>query len=102
GRNVIVLNSGSADYATRAWCMLELTTSAVRSDATGELLNRAKLDASLHAAQRDAEGFAKIARSLRNLVVIGEPGSDATEFYRDLTRNREKLMVYNAVIESRN
>ena len=55
----IVLNTGSADYATRAWCMFELMLASLSRAARPTLLNHDRLEGALRAAREEAERYVK-------------------------------------------
>jgi hypothetical protein len=55
----LVLNTGSSDYATRAWCMLELMLAAMSRAPNPTLLNHTQLEEPLSEARQLAESYLK-------------------------------------------
>jgi hypothetical protein len=97
----LVLNSGAADYATRAWCMFELMLAAMSRAPRPTLLNHAHLDAPLRAARDLAAGYLKQSGWNQQGMLGAFGGGLTNQSFAKWTRDPMNVMIYNAVINGR-
>lgn len=85
-QNVIVLNEGSSDYETRAWCMLELMLSAFKNS----IINQ-------HTIQRNLNDAVKKAREY-----VKHAGWSDDSMQKHFTSGLTNVAIYNHMIDIRN
>jgi hypothetical protein len=95
----IVLNTGSADYSTRAWCMFELMLAAMNRAPRPTLLNYDRLDEPLRNARQLAESYLKHStwnqRQMSNAFGRGLTNATFAEWSRDPIN----VALYNASLD---
>jgi len=97
----LVLNVGSADYSTRAWCMFELMLAAMSRAPRPTLLNHDKLDEPLaEAAQLAARYLEESGWNQQQLLKAFRGGLNSTT-YAQWARDPANVALYNASIEGR-
>lgn len=97
----LVLNAGSDDYSTRAWCMFELILAAMSRAQRPTLLNHAGLDEPLREAKRLAEGYVKQAGLNQQGMLKAFGGGLTTASFNDWARNPMNIALYNASIDGK-
>lgn len=97
----VVLNTGSDDYSTRAWCMLELMLAAMSKAKNPTLLNHDRLDKPLNEARELAEHYLKHSVWNQQQMLRGFGGGLTMSSYRDWSRDLTNVALYNASIEGR-
>lgn len=95
----LVLNTGSADYSTRAWCMLELMLSAMNRASPPTLLNHDRLDEPLSDARRLAETYLKHSVWNRQQMSAAFGGGLTNASFAKWTRNPMNVALHNASIQ---
>ena len=97
----LVLNTGSEDYKTRAWCMLELMLTAMNRAPRPTLLNHEHLDSPLGAAMGLAQDY--LTQSVWNQQQLAKAfshGSTSAAF-RAWSRDPVNVALYNASNQGR-
>lgn len=97
----IVLNTGSADYSTRAWCMLELILAALSRASRPVLLNHDKLDAPLSAATKLAQKYVQESIWNQQGMLKAFPGGMTGAGFAKWARDPINVALYNASIDGR-
>lgn len=97
----LVLNTGSADYSTRAWCMFELMLAAMSRAPLPTLLNHDRLEGPLCDARQLAESYLK--QSVWNKQQMSKTfGSGLTSAtFAKWGRDPMNVALYNAAIDGR-
>jgi hypothetical protein len=98
----IVLNTGSADYSTRAWCMLELMLAVMNRAPEPTLLNHDRLDEPLRAARELAESYIKDSKwnQMEMLKAFGSGLTNVT--FAQWARDPINIALYNAALDEKN
>lgn len=97
----LVLNTGSADYATRAWCMLELMLAAMSRAVRPTLLNHDQLEGPLDRAKRRAEQYVKHARWNQQEMLRAFSGGVTNATFDGWASDPANVGLYNATIDRR-
>ena len=97
----LVLNTGSADYSTRAWCMFELILAAMSRARRPTLLNHDRLDESLREAKQLAEKYVMQAGLNEQGMLKAFRGGLTNASYTSWTRDSMNVMLYNASFEGK-
>lgn len=98
---VLVLNTGSRDYATRAWCMLELMLAAMSPTPRPTLLNHDALDEPLRTAKELAEGYMRHAGLNQQGMADAFRRGLTNATYREWARNPINVAAYNESLDGR-
>ena len=97
----VVLNAGSADYSTRAWCMLELMLAAMSRTPQPTLLNHDQLDGPLRDARQLAETYLKHSVWNQKQMVKAFRGGLTHATFREWSHDPMNLALYNDSIKGR-
>lgn len=97
----LVLNTGAADYATRAWCMFELMLAAMNRAKRPTLLNHAQLDGPLQAARQEAANLLALTGWNQQNMLAAFGGGLTNRSFAQFARKPEFVMIYNARIDGR-
>lgn len=97
----VVLNTGSADYSTRAWCMFELMLAAMSRTPQPTLLNHDRLEEPLRNATQLAKSY--LQESVWNQQQMSSAwGSGLTSAsFAKWSRDPINIAIYNAAIDGR-
>jgi hypothetical protein len=97
----LVLNTGSADYKTRAWCMLELMLTSMSRGSKPTLLNQENLDLPLKAALEQAR--VNVQYSVWNQQRLAKAFRDRSDRapLKTWSRNRTNLAIYSTWFQGR-
>jgi hypothetical protein len=95
----VVLNTGSDDYATRAWCMLELMLTAMAPAPRPTLLNHEHLDSPLSAAVKQAQAYVRHGVWHQQSLAKALQGRSDSEGFRAWSRDLTNVALYNERIE---
>ena len=98
---VLVLNTGSADYSMRAWCMFELMLAAMSRASRPTLLNHDQLDEPLREARQIAENYLKNAGLNQQGMLKMFRGGLTNANFAQWSRDPMNVALYNASIEGR-
>jgi hypothetical protein len=97
----LVLNTGSADYATRAWCMFELMLAAMSRAAAPTLLNHDRLDEPLREARQLARQYLQESGWNQQQMLGAFGGGVTNSTYAAWVRDPINVALYNATIDRR-
>lgn len=97
----LVLNTGSADYSTRAWCMFELMVAAMSRAQRPTLLNHDQLEESLREAKHLAESYLKDAGWNQQGMLKAFRGGLTNATFAKWARDPVNVALYNASIDGR-
>jgi hypothetical protein len=99
---IVVLNTGSVDYSTRAWCMLELMLASMNQTPDRNILNHNQLDEPLRNATRLAESYVEHS-DWNQQQMLEYFGSGVTwTTVNKWTRDLGNVGMYNTSIDKRN
>jgi hypothetical protein len=98
----LVLNTGSADYASRAWCVFELMLAGANRAKTPTLLNHDRLDEPLRAAKRLANTYLQQSVWNQQQMSVAFAGGLDIRTYEKWISDPMNVALYNATIEGRN
>ena len=97
----LVLNTGSEDYSTRAWCMFELMLAAMSRAPRPTLLNHDQIDAPLRRAKQLAESYLKHSGwNRQGMIDAFRRGLTHTSF-TNWAGDAANVGIYNATIQGR-
>jgi len=97
----LVLNTGSNDYATRAWCMLELILTAMSRAPQPTLLNHEHLDPRLSAAMEQAQAYVQQSVWFEQDYAKALRGRPASAAFRAWSKDPTNVAIYNAQNQGR-
>lgn len=97
----LVLNTGSADYATRAWCMFELMLAAMSRAKQPTLLNHDQLDEPLRGAKELAESYVKQAGWNEDGMASAFRQGLTNASFAQWARDPMNVALYNASIDNK-
>lgn len=97
----LVLNVGSADYSTRAWCMFELMLTAMSRAPRPTLLNYDKLDEPLSKAVQLAQNYLKESGWNQQQMLKAFRSGLTSATYSQWARDPINVALYNASTEGR-
>lgn len=97
----LVLNTGAADYAKRAWCMFELMLAAMSRAKRPTLLNHAQLDGPLQAARKEAANLLALTGWNQQNMLAAFGGGLTHESFAQFARNPQFVMIYKERIDGR-
>jgi hypothetical protein len=97
-QNVIVLNEGSSDYETRAWCMLELMLSAFQSS----IINENTIQKNLSIAIKKAKDYVTLAGWKDGSMQKHFMSGLTNQSYKQWSSDPTNVAIYNTVISKRN
>lgn len=97
----LVLNTGSAGYATRAWCMLELMLAATSCAPRPTLLNHDRLDEPLREARQLAESYLERTGWNRQQMSKAFRGGLTRAAYAKWSSDLVNVALYNAALDGR-
>ena len=97
----LVLNTGSADYSTRAWCMFELMLAAMSRAPRPTILNHDRLDEPLREAQELAQAY--VRESIWNQQEMSKAFRDglSSATFSKWSRDPINVALYNVAISGR-
>jgi hypothetical protein len=97
----LVLNTGAADYATRAWCMLELMLAAMSETPRPTLLNHDQLDEPLRGARDLAQRYVRESIWNQQALLKATRGGLTAATFANWSRDLTNVALYNAAIGGR-
>jgi hypothetical protein len=97
----LVLNTGSADYASRAWCVFELMLAGANRARQTTLLNSDGLDEHLHDAKRLAETYLQESVWNQQLMSRSFTGGLTSASFSKWARDPINVALYNATVDGR-
>jgi hypothetical protein len=97
----LVLNAGSADYSTRAWCMFELMLAAMNRTPRPTLLNHNQLAEPLRQARELAENYMKQTGWNQQGMLNAFRGGMNNATFAKWARDPVNVALYNASIDGR-
>src|SRR5262249_21500984 len=97
----LVLNTGSEDYAARAWCMFELILTSLSQARRPVLLNHDALDGPLAAAAAKARQHVQESVWNQQHVAKLVAGGLTTANFNKWARDPMNVAIYNTAIDGR-
>lgn len=97
----LVLNTGSADYSTRAWCMFELMLAAMSRAERPTLLNHDQLDLPLRGARELAANYVKEAGWNQDGMMKAFRHGLTNATFAQWAKDPMNVALYNASIDKR-